>query len=103
MRKAQITNLVWGLVFILISLIGGVIIGGIVGHSLGYLIAGICFAIVGVVLLLQPVTFRPTAVPDDEFHAVATWTQLAWWAWIIVIVLVIGGILALVFAKDVPI
>lgn len=103
LSKSQIANIVWGLVFIGISVVGGVVLGGIVGHSLGYLIGGICFAIIGLVLLFQPATFRPTALPDDEFHVVSTFSKLAVWAWIVVIVLLIGGILAMIFAKDVPI
>lgn len=103
LNKQQIANIVWGLVFIGISVVGGVILGGVVGRSLGYLIAGICFAIIGLVLLFQPATFRPAALPDDEFHVVSTFSRLAAWAWIVVIVLLIGGILALVFARTVPI
>lgn len=102
LKKQQIANIIWGLVFIGISVVGGVVLGGIVGHSLGFLIAGICWAVIGIILLFQPTTFSPK-LEDDAFHVFATFSNLAVWAWIIVIVLLIGGILAVVFAKDVPI
>lgn len=102
LNKQQVANIVWGIVFIVISIVGGTVLGGIVGHSLGFLIAGICWAIIGIVLLFQPATFRPT-LQDDGFHVFATFSALAAWAWVVVIVLLIGGILAVVFAKDVPI
>jgi hypothetical protein len=102
LKKQQIANIIWGLVFIGISVIGGVILAGIVGHSLGYLIGGLCWAIVGLILLFQPATFKPEA-RDEEFHVFVTFGGLPAWAWIVIVVLIVGGILAIVFAKNVPI
>ena len=102
MKKQQIANIVWGLVFIAISVVGGVVLGGVVGHSLGSLIAGICWAIMGAILLFQPATFSPE-LRDDEFHVFATFSQLPVWAWIVVGLLFVGGMLAMIFARTVPI
>lgn len=102
MKKQQIANIVWGLVFIAISVVGGVVLGGVVGHSLGSLIAGICWAIMGAILLFQPATFSPD-LRDEEFHVFATWSQLPTWAWIVVGLLIAGGVLAMIFARTVPI
>jgi hypothetical protein len=102
MKKQQIANIVWGLVFIAISIVGGVVLGGVMGHSLGTLIAGICWAIMGGVLLFQPATFSPT-IEDEEFNVFATFSQLPMWAWIVVAVLFAGGVIAMIAAKNVPI
>ena len=102
LKKQQIANIVWGLVFIGISVVGGVVIGGVMGHSLGILIGGICWAIIGGILLFQKATFTPE-LRDDEFHVFTSFTQLPVWAWVVVGVLFVGGVLAMIFAKDVPI
>jgi hypothetical protein len=102
MKKQQIANIVWGLVFIAISIVGGVVLGGVVGHSLGSLIAGICWAIVGAILLFQRATFSPS-LGDDSFHVFATFSELPVWAWIVIIVLIVGGVIAFIAARTVPI
>jgi hypothetical protein len=102
MRKQQIGNIVWGLAFIAISVVGGVVLGGVVGKSLGMLMGGICWAIIGCVLLFQPATFAPD-VSDDQYAVTATWSRLPAWAWVVVVVLALGGIASMIFLRGVRI
>jgi hypothetical protein len=98
MAKQQIGNIIWGLVFIGISVVGGVVLGGVVGKNLGILLAGICWALLGGVLLFQPATFSPN-VSDDRYEVTVTWSKLPVWAWVVVLVLFAGGILSMIFLR----
>jgi hypothetical protein len=98
MTKQQIGNIIWGVVFIGISVVGGVVLGGIVEKNLGLLLGGICWAGVGAMLLFQPATFHPN-VSDDRYEVTATWSRLPGWAWAVVLVLMAGGILSMIFLR----
>lgn len=96
----KVADIVWGIVFIGIGIVGGVVIGGVVGHNLGVLIAGACFAVIGVVLLIGRATFRPKLTPGPKGHVFATFTQLPVWAWVVVVVLLVVGIACLIFLRE---
>jgi hypothetical protein len=94
-RRQTIGNVIWGLAFIAIAVVGGVVLGGIVGKSVGILIGGLCWAVVGGILLFQPATFEPR-IEDDQYTVVATFTELPVGAWIAVGILAVGGIVCMI-------
>jgi hypothetical protein len=80
------------LAFIAIGVIGGVVVGGVVQHHTAFIVAGICFALIGVVAIVSGSTARP-ALQDGpggpEFHV---FTNLAHqtWAWIAAAILLVA-------------
>lgn len=95
----KVADIVWGIVFIGIGVVGGVIIGGVVGHNPGVLIAGACFAGIGVVILIGRQTAKPQLQDGPEFHVFATFTRLPPWAWVVLVILLVAAMVCLVILK----
>jgi hypothetical protein len=81
------------LAFIAIGIVGGVVIGGIMQHHTAFIVAGICFALIGVVALISGSSARPQLQPGPEFHVFVNLANQTW-AWIAAVALLLIAVAA---------
>jgi hypothetical protein len=88
--------IIWAVVFIAIGVIGGFIIGGLVQGHTAFIVAGLAFAAIGVLGLITEASAKPQAGKSakEAFFVVMDFQNLAWWGWLILIVLLLVAIVS---------